>query len=148
MKTESRERARITIGCLIGRADITKRPIYKRLLYIVKKYLLPWKVLHMHNTNADRIILSFICQLYLISLIQPPSHTSIVSDFLSHKLHNDASPRLFSYLLIKIEDSRKLYLSIGFFFFQLQQDLTFLVFLVIWNNHQLTTKCHDLVLKL
>jgi len=38
VKTDSREGARITIGCLIGRADITKRPIYKRLFYIVKRW--------------------------------------------------------------------------------------------------------------
>lgn len=38
MKTDSREGARVTIGCLIGMADITKGPIYKRLFYIVKKW--------------------------------------------------------------------------------------------------------------
>ena len=63
MKTDSREGARVTIGCMIGRDDITKRPIYKRLFYIVKKwhikknekYLLPRKILNMHDINTDRI---------------------------------------------------------------------------------------------
>lgn len=64
---------------------LTKRPIYKRLFYIVKeqhikkKYLLPWNILNMQKINADGIIEPFYMSvLFSISDANPRSCIPII----------------------------------------------------------------------